>query len=255
MPDSEIIAGLRNHYRSEAEAGFPRLQRVPQTKIIQFLDYFAALDPADREALLDALALRGETLFFPGRDRTFPSAPAFDRYWKAATTPGPFWGGFRYTDVKMLSALAKCPEEEGLGMVRQNASGLALQPRPDLLPDMSQLRPAKAPLLRKLVDAALKRSGFARDKGATRGELKYDAPSGASIRLDFGSYMGQLCYTVTTPAAPVRVARLSYEMLWGQPGGWDYLTEDNAERAIELLPELIGCVVDLAEQMNGRTAG
>ena len=52
--------------------------------------------------------------------------------------------------------------------------------------------------------------------------------------VDFGSRTGQLCYWVGNVHEP-----LSYELLWGQPGGWDYLTEEKAARSIELLPELI----------------
>jgi hypothetical protein len=250
---SEIIALLQTHFREEAVAGFPRLHRIPQTKTIQFLDYFASLGKAEQEALLDALALRGETCFFPGRDRVFPSAPAFDRYWMQVTSLGPFFGGYRYTDVKMLSALAKCKEEGGLEGFLKNASELALQPRRDLLPDLSYLTPAKAPLVRRLVDAALKRRGFVRDKARRSGELKYDGLAGVTIHLDFGSYMGQLCYTVSIHSENIKVFRLNYELLWGQPGGWDYLTEENAERSIDLLPELVACVIRLTEQVNDRT--
>jgi hypothetical protein len=33
--------------------------------------------------------------------------------------------------------------------------------------------------------------------------------------------------------------RLSYEMLWGMNTGWDYLTEENAARSIDLLDRLL----------------
>jgi hypothetical protein len=135
----------------------------------------------------------------------------------------------------------------------KNSSGLALQPRPDLLPDLRYLTPAKAPLLRKLLDATFKRHGFARDKGGRGGQLKYNGRSGATVWPDFGSYMGQLCYGVSIRCDNVNVVRLSYEQLWGQPGGWDYLTEENAERSIDLLPELVGCMIHLTEEVQGRT--
>ncbi|HEY2295753.1 MAG TPA: hypothetical protein VGM86_34045 [Thermoanaerobaculia bacterium] len=48
--------------------------------------------------------------------------------------------------------------------------------------------------------------------------------------------MGQVCYSVGDIRSH---GTLSYELLWGQPGGWDYLTEENAARSVNLLPELI----------------
>ena len=253
MPDlrTEIIALLRTHFSEEAAAGFPHLKCIPQTKVIQFLDYFASLSQADQAALLDALALRAETSFFPGRDRVFPRPPAFDRYWQAITSLGPFFGGYRYTAVKMMNSVAKCKEEGGLEGFMKNSSGLALQPRPDLLPDLRYLIPAKAPLLRKLVDAALKRHGFVRDKAFPDGQRKYDGPSGATFWPDFGSRMGQLCYWVNIRGDGFNLVHLGYEGLWGQPGGWDYLTEENAERSINLLPELVARVIHLANEVQG----
>jgi hypothetical protein len=254
VPDlrTEVIALLRTQFGEEAAAGFPRLKRVPQTKVIQFLDYFASISKADQAALLDALALRAETHFFAGRDRVFPSTPAFDRYWQAVTSLGPLFGGYRYTDVKMMSMAAKCKEEGGLEGLMKNSSGQALQPRPDLLPDLSYLIPAKAPLLRKLLDAALRRNDFVQDKSGRAGQLKYNGPSGATVWPDFGSRMGQLCYGVSIRGDGFNVVRLGYELLWGQPGGWDYLTEENAERSINLLPELVGSLIHLAEKVQGR---
>ena len=38
---SDIVALLRADFGEEAEAGFPHLRRIPQTKVVQFLDYFA----------------------------------------------------------------------------------------------------------------------------------------------------------------------------------------------------------------------
>jgi len=37
----------------------------------------------------------------------------------------------------------------------------------------------------------------------------------------------------------VEISFFSYEALWGLVGGWDYLTEENAQRCIEALPGLV----------------
>jgi hypothetical protein len=164
----DIVALLRADFATEVEAGFPRLRRIPQTKVIQFLDYFANLGPEDQSALLDALALRGSVVIRPSSAVNYPSAPAFDRYWQAVTSPGPFTGGYRYCDIKSLAAIPKIPEfgsyETWIEKCqRPGVSEKALQPREDLLPNMNCLAPAKASALRKLVRAALQGRGFAAD--------------------------------------------------------------------------------------------
>ena len=44
---SAIVALLRAEFGEEAENGFPRLGKVPQTKVVQFLEYFDSLGPVD----------------------------------------------------------------------------------------------------------------------------------------------------------------------------------------------------------------
>jgi hypothetical protein len=48
----------------------------------------------------------------------------------------------------------------------------------------------------------------------------------------------------------IKVFRLSYERLWDANLGWDYLTEENAARSIDLLMELIIYLADLAGRVN-----
>jgi hypothetical protein len=250
---SDIAGLLRTDFGEEAEAGFPHLSRVPQTRVVQFLDYFASLCRNDQAELLDALALRGSVLCNLSLGASFPVVPAFDRYWNTVSAPGPFTGGFRYCDVKFLALVPKIPEfgshEDWIEKSQKPwVSELALTPRDDLLPEMSCLKPASTRLLRKLVKDTLGDRGFSPEvvRGA---EHKYVRASGDKVRIDFGSYMGQLCYGVSAVRDSSRIVGLSYEALWGQAGGWDYLTEENATRAIGHLPELVEYLIRLTERI------
>jgi hypothetical protein len=254
---SDIVALLRADFGAEAAARFPRLRRVPQTLVVQFLDYFDSLGPEDQSALLDALALRGSVMIRPASAAGFPAAPAFDRYWQTVMSQGPFSGGYRYCDIKSLAAIPTIPEfgsyERWIEQCQRPwVSERAMQPREDLLPDMSFLKPARAPLLRKLVKATLQSRGFNPEitKGA---EHMYLHSSGATVRVDFGSYMGQLRYSVSARCAETRIVMLSYESLWSQPGGWDYLSEENAARSVEFLPELVQYLIELPGRIHSQT--
>src|SRR5262249_42423592 len=136
----------------------------------------------------------------------------------------------------------------------RDVAALAMQPRADLVPDKNDIRPAKTPLLRKRVDAVLGPLLPEKEK-QKGGDCLYSGRWGngvASAWVDFGSIMGQLRYGVSVTNTPhtIRMRRVSFEALWFQHGGWDYLTEENAERCIALLPELIEYLVHLADRVN-----
>jgi hypothetical protein len=258
MPDvrADIVAFLRGEFGAEADAGFSRLRRSPQTKVVQFIDYFASLSAQDQAELLDALALRGSLLINSSPTLLPPATQAFDRFQKTVTSQGPFSGGYRYCDVKTLAAIPKIAEfgsYEGWIAKTQRpwVSELALQPREDLLPNLECLTPSPAPTLRKLVKPALQTRGFTPE--VTKGsEHRYGNSAGAIVRVDFGSYLGQLVYNVSATCGETRILRLSYELLWSLPGGWDYLTDENAARSIDHFAELVEYLIEMTERINVR---
>lgn len=255
-----VIALLRSDFAAEASAGFPRLKRIPCTYFIRFLDYFASLDPAAQDALLDGMARFGSAVFFPtaGRadyeERTqHPALQRFDTMLKSLD----FNGGYRYVDVRSLSMVARIEEFGGLdGWIKTRGfSGLAVQPREDLLPDLRHLQPVKPTALRKLVDAAFQKLFAARKSRSAGGHWQYTGSLGENpltLWLDFGSQLGQLRYgvTVDNPAHTIKVVRVSYESLWLHHLGWDYLTEENAGRSIDFLAEQVVHVARLADRIN-----
>src|ERR1700730_7713411 len=193
-----VCALLRADLAEEAAAGFPRLMNIPQTDIIWCLDHFARLSAAERDALLDALADGGTMAFFPRPGvGDWESAPALARFREKRDGPGSK-GGTRYTDVKMLCMDSSLREPGGYHLSwRENFTPLHFQPRADLLPDLSHLKAGKAPLLRKLVNAAMTKLCQPKKEKQAGGECKYVGPFGESeliVWVDFGSTLGQLRY-------------------------------------------------------------
>ena len=263
---SAITAVLRTELAEEAGRGFPRLKRVPCTDIIWFLDWFAALDAGEQEALLDAMARWGAMGFLPKESGPQAVAelerqhPAFARFRAPRHRMG-YKGGTRYTEVKMLSMDPGMKESGHYHEdYRKNCSPLAFQPRVDLLPDLSHLKTAKAPLLRKLVNAALTKLFVPEIQKRPGGEVHYIGSLGASmlkVSVGFGSMLSQLHYhvTVTNREYTIPCVGLSYEQLWDANLGWDYLTEENAGRSIDFFAEQVAYLVKLADRVNGRTNG
>lgn len=238
-------AFLKGEFASEAAAGFPRLSRVPATNVFQFLDYFDSLAAPSRDDLLDALSIAAS--LNDGADIR-PFSPAVERMRTVLAAPGPLSGGWRYTGVRFLESVPRHAEFGGIDNWLGAYTGLALQPRADLLPETRSFVAAKAPLLRRLVTAVLTRRGFAPTR--LGGAMRYLASSGVLVDCDFGSRMGQLRWLSATGAIKathglVELRWFSYEGLWGLRSDWDYLTEENAERCIEVLPSLIAEAIRL----------
>lgn len=62
---TKIAALLLDDLTREASSGFPTARRIPSTHVVKFLDYFAMLDAAGRQALLKALAAANALQFLP----------------------------------------------------------------------------------------------------------------------------------------------------------------------------------------------
>src|SRR5262249_24208590 len=109
---------------------------------------------------------------------------------------------------------------------------------------------AKAPLLRKLLDQMLTKRQPLKTSRRPGGELIYEGViQGVPLRLSiiFSNLYAQMTYGVLWAHGErgLLAQRLTYEALWGTGGGWDYLTEENAPRSIDLLEVLLLRLVQL----------
>lgn len=258
----QAAAVLNTHLSAEAAAGFPRVRQTPSTAAVQFLDYFATLAAADRDALLDALAEVGALRFLP------PPA-AYDQIQSMAKTnrallacrsamqSPQFSLGLRYVEPRMRKALLTDPA--GRATMAEARTNIHFTPRDDapaeLMPeDGTEPTPAKAPLLRKLIDEAFRKT-FAREKQRRPGgETEYHGNvNGTEIRVvvDFAAMGMQLRYgvTIADQTRPTFVTGLAYEDLWGIAPGWNYITDQNAEASAALLCARIVQIVSLRADM------
>lgn len=261
----EAKAVLKSHLSAEIAAGFPRLRRTPSTASIQFLDYFDTLASGDREALLDALAQLGAL-------RLLPPPAAYERmqsiaeensaylaYRRALQSPQ-FTLGLRYVEPRMRKALLSDPA--GRATLAGARANIRFIPRDDppaeLLPkDGTDPIPAKAPLLRKLIDAAFRNTFAQKKEKFAGGETEYSgALNGTQIRvvLDFGAMGMQLRYgiSIADETHTTNVRRLAYEDLWAIAPGWNCVTEQNAEACAGLLTEHVAQITALRNAVIGR---
>ncbi len=259
----QISALLRTEFSREAATGFSKLRRIPSTQVIRFMDYFTGLAPAEMEALLEALAHFNSAAFFPelaGTDiAERQQHPVFGTFMQAMAFQG-FGGGYRYTPVKLLAGIAKDATVGGIeGWIKQMGfTGLALEPREDLLPNLDCLNPIPPAKLRKLIDSALTNLFDAQKTKIGSELLRYAGVLGTTrIKVDLifaprGLVRPrQLQYLMRIlPVGDFTWSYATYEGLWSLPANWDYLTEENAPRSIELLAELVTYLTDLAMRVR-----
>ena len=259
----QIVSLVRDYLHAEADAGYPLLRQIPSTRATACFDYLESISPAEREELLDARA-RVTALGFvltPEAQQEIlqlvDSNPAMVKY-RDAMLRGPLAMGLRYQSIRMAKAMLS--DAESVAMMRQTRSTLGYVPRDDApVPlvndaDVTRLHPAKAPQLKKLVKPLLQSLLGAKEEKMPGGTMKYDgALDGTSVkvRVDYAARDVQMIYSVSIPDPERKVVVIGsgYEHFFGMGGGWDYITEENAQASVGLLPELLRRVVALRNEV------
>src|SRR5579883_2451463 len=185
------------------------------------------------------------------------SNPALAKY-RDALSRGPLAMGLRYQSIRMAKAMLN--DAQSVAMMRQMRSTLDYVPRDDApVPlvndaDVTRLHPAKAPQLKKLVKPLLQSFLGAKEEKIPGGTLKYDGAldgTPVKVRVDYAARDVQMIYSVSIPDPERKVVLIGsgYEHFFGMGGGWDYLTEENAEASVGLLPELLRRIVALRNEI------
>jgi hypothetical protein len=257
---TNVAALLRADFTAEADAGFPTVRQIPSTDAVKFLDHFAKLKSAEADALLDALARAHALQFFPpvvcreGLELNENDSALVQ--FRNATRTGQFAYGLRYQDLRMARTALKDPES--MRHMAETRSKLDFVPRDDppseLMPEPDRLKvqTAKAPLLRKLIDKAFARLFAPRKTKQPGGTLQYAGSIGSTelmVAVIFSNMYGQLHWWVNMRMLNPNLKAVRVLDFWGACG-WDYLTEENAPRSIDLLCERIVYLARLRERID-----
>jgi hypothetical protein len=258
-----IAALIRAEQQEEAVQGFPTLRQIPSTGIIKLLDYFDTLSDDERAAQIEFQARLAALMFFPApliaaaHEQLRTMEPSALRRAEAMRAPS-FAYGLRYQGLRMHRAVINDPESmRQLARTRATLDFTPCDGLPAELVGSTPIRDivtAKAPLLRKLLNRMLHARLGARPDKRTGGELVYQGALGAvplRVSIIFSNLYAQMVYGVTWSMRERNLLgqRLSYEILWGMNTGWDYLTEENAPRSIDLLDRLLIRFAGLLERI------
>jgi hypothetical protein len=264
MPEmDQIVSLIREHMHAEADAGYPLLRRIPSTRATAYFDYLERVSPAEREELLEArarVAALGFVLTPPAQQEILQlvdSSPALVKFGEAMLR-GPLAMCLRYQSIRMAKAVLN--DTQSVAMMQKMRSTLDYVPRDDAPvplvndPDVSQLHPAKAPQLKKLVKPLLQGLLGAKEEKMPGGTMKYEGAldgTPVKVRVDYAARDVQLIYAVSIPDPERKVVVIGtgYEHLFGIGGGWDYITEENAAVSVGLLSEVLRRLVTLRNQL------
>ncbi len=248
-----VVEWLRSEFTAEQNSGFARLKRIPDTRVIRFLDHFSNLDNAEQAALL-AVLMEWSSHNLLGT----PPNPMYEKFVEA-TSFLKHVGGLRYTGVSLLSGLAKECTFTALPahFEARGCTGVALELPTDLVLNFADLVHVKPVRLRRLVNSALAELFAPRVTDIGSEIWRYEGTlEGALVKVDirFSGRMGrpQLSYNTTVRSAGrVLVSpNLCFESILGVGlGHWDFITEENAERSVSLLSELITWLARLPERL------
>ena len=231
----------RELVKAEAAAGFPRLARIPSSTVRHFLDHYRELSAADAATMRAALAERGALALQPARGRALPPelAPAYERWTNTKIAAG-FERGARYQPLRLAKNIV------GAGLAGEsNVDG-------ETAKRLTETKAATSAQLRKLIKPVFSDRFRLVGRNERGGNWSYVREDGSlKVRIDFGGRSDQLRYSVTATdaASGGRVAMATYEALLGLFAGWDWIVEEEAASAVDLLAELVGVIESLPQKL------
>jgi hypothetical protein len=242
---------FRGEFDSEANSGFARLSRVPDTHVRHFLDYYRSLNAHDQDSLADAASLWATLSFAPDAQLEYREMlgahPAW-KSWRYEMAMGRERDPHYYYSVPLLRT---CIAQAKTDRARLSASTV-----PKELEDYAvSIKSVKAPELRKRVRTAFEDLLGTRPSKVGGGDWDYSGTlngSQVTIGIDYGFRHAQLRYevAVTSFDSGLSFKRIGFEVALGAGyGHWNFIVEENVDDSIRLLSEFVQYVAELPKRL------
>jgi hypothetical protein len=248
---ADIHDFVATEFANEQRSAFARMRRIPDTRVVKFLEYFGDLSPSKQRALIDALARNALFYFFPaselGPNMYESENPAYRRYLDGIAKIE----GFQYMNARSLKSLSSNYRNPRFRPLFPHL------PR-SLLSRAEAIEPLKAAETRKYVKKGLSQLFGFKVSNLGGGVWLYEggiADSEIELEIDYAGSSAQLRYSICVRCSARSIvlgsyAAFNYEKLFGiAHGDWNYLTGQNIERSIELLGELITYIAELPRRL------
>jgi hypothetical protein len=228
---SRVAALIRSDLAEESAAGFPLLSRFPNSETAAIPGFVSALSTAERESMLDALALYATLRWDHKQNLEKRNNPAIPRLGRPQPRyPDNDWYGGRPKKTALKRAVAD----------KLAAAGLLQRKRESGTPDWQE---------------------FVHPDAAFPGTLGISFDPGFPRQLDYG-YRNWLRPELLSRFPPLgprdiipAITCLNYEVLWRCEATsaaicWDVITEANLAEALDVLVEALERLYRLAARIN-----
>jgi len=233
---SRIAAIIRHDLAQEATAGFPLLQRFPNSETAGVPRYFSGMSEPDREILLDALAYYSTIRWSHDVVREKQAHPVLGPFLaRQPSYPPGDWYGERPTKSLLKMAVAEALTKAGFTRKK-----------------------GQSPQHTDVIQ-------FSHPDPSFEGHLTIHFDPGFPRQMDFGfrhwmradltDYFGPLGPRDFVPI----IRSLTYDHLWhgagtNNPVCWDIITEKNLEEVVCVLVDVLERLAVLAGRINGLIA-
>jgi hypothetical protein len=241
---SRLLNFFLQEFDTEERAEFPRLSRIPDSRVAPRLEYYKSLGEGDRRLFREccghtACACYGFVADVPAIDHT--RHPFFER-WSAA-------GGRRFSGLtRSVPLLRAAVQQYKLDAHRGVPSCIS----EDEFKLASAVRSVKATELRKRVRAALKSLGYSKIDDLGYYRCRNDGRE-FLVHVDYGGSSAQLRYCVAMPefSQVHQLSQFCFERVLGFGfGDWDYIVEENVDDVMALFADVVRYCVDLPERIR-----
>lgn len=236
---------FRREFHAEASAGFPRIRRVPDSHVMNKLDFYEACADPEKEKFADCCAHMACAAFcfvvkVPPIDHTLH--PYFNRFLNINTARG-----YKYF-VKSVPLLRSAVSQYKIDAKRGVESHVSRAE----FDHASSIRSIKAPELRKRVRAALEPVGYC-GVDELGWLLCRQANREFRVSVDFGGRSAQLRYVVAYPEFKNihLFSQFGFERALGLGhGDWDYIVEANVDDVFALFTDVVAYSAELSERIR-----
>jgi hypothetical protein len=241
---TQLLSFFLREINTEERAGFPRLSRIPDSRVEAQLAYYGSLDDDTRQAFRNccahyAYACYGFVVNAPRIDHT--RHPFFQR-WKAS-------GRSAFSRVRRSVPLLRAAVQEYKLDAHRGVRSCVSEEDFEFA---ISIRAVKAPELRKRVRAALKSLGYYKVDDLGYYRCRRDDRD-FLVHVDFGGRSAQLRYCVAMPEfADVHpLSQFCFERALGFGfGDWDYIVEENVDDALTAFAEAVRYCVLLPDRIR-----
>lgn len=253
-----LIEFFRQEFRSEEDAGFPRIGRVPDSHVMARVEYYRSLSIEDRSQFVDCTAhwAAAYHAFVIDAALSDPKQHPFFERW-SATDWFVMQGQPVFSDTRKSVPLLRAVIAQYKIDLQRSTQSHITEDEFRYAETICEAAP-KAPELRRRVRQALQSFGYNKTDRLGRCHC-FGGHGHFFVDADYGGKSAQLRYCVSRPGFEEVLPPAKgfvFEMALGFGfGDWDFITAENVDETFELFEECVAYCINLPKRIRTFVSG